>query len=135
MLAIFDGPARAARCGLAIRDSAHHVGISVRAGVHTGECERLSDDLAGVAVHIAARTCALADGEEVMATRTVRDLAVGSMLRFDPRGTRELKGVPARGASSRSTRRHSPAVPGGPRRPCNPRCVSPAPRGFAMVWR
>ena len=94
MLAIFDGPARAARCGLAIRDSAHHVGISVRAGVHTGECERLSDDLAGVAVHIAARTCALAEGEEVIATSTVRDLAVGSMLRFDPRGRRELKGVP-----------------------------------------
>ena len=82
------------RCGLAIRDTSHHVGISVRAGVHTGECERLSDDLAGVAVHIAARACALAKGEELIATSTVRDLAVGSMLRFDPRGTRELKGVP-----------------------------------------
>jgi class 3 adenylate cyclase len=94
VLAIFDGPARAVRCGLAIRDTSHHLGISVRAGVHTGECERLSDDLAGVAVHIAARTCALAKGEELIATSTVRDLAVGSMLRFDPRGTRELKGVP-----------------------------------------
>lgn len=94
MLAIFDGPARAVRCGLAIRAASHDAGISLRAGVHTGECERLSDDLAGVAVHIAARTCAIADGEELFATSTVRDLAVGSMLRFDPRGTRELKGVP-----------------------------------------
>ena len=72
----------------------HHLGISVRAGVHTGECERLADDLAGVAVHIAARTCAIAEREELLATSTVRDLAVGSMLRFYPRGARELKGVP-----------------------------------------
>ncbi len=94
VLAIFDGPARAVRCGLAIRAGAHHLGISVRAGVHTGECERLADDLAGVAVHIAARTCAIAQREELLATSTVRDLAVGSMLRFDPRGARELRGVP-----------------------------------------
>jgi pimeloyl-ACP methyl ester carboxylesterase/class 3 adenylate cyclase len=94
VLAIFDGPARAVRCGLAIRATSHDAGLSLRAGVHTGECERLSDDLAGVAVHIAARTCAIAEGEELIATSTVRDLAVGSMLRFDPRGTRELKGVP-----------------------------------------
>ena len=94
MLAIFDGPARAVRCGLAIRATSQHAGISIRAGVHTGECERLSDDLAGVAVHIAARACAIASAEELIATSTVRDLAVGAMLRFDPRGTRELKGVP-----------------------------------------
>lgn len=94
MLAIFDGPARAVRCGLAIRAGSHHVGFDVRAGVHTGECERLSDDVAGVAVHIAARTCGIGDGEELIATSTVRDLAVGSMLRFEPRGRHELKGVP-----------------------------------------
>jgi class 3 adenylate cyclase len=94
VLAIFDGPARAVRCGLAIRTTSAPLGLGVRAGVHTGECERLDDDLAGVAVHIAARTCAIADSTELIATSTVRDLAVGSRLRFDPRGQRELKGVP-----------------------------------------
>jgi pimeloyl-ACP methyl ester carboxylesterase len=94
VLAIFDGPARAVRCGLAIRDTSKETGIDIRAGVHTGECERLSDDLAGVAVHIAARTCAIAGADELIATSTVRDLAVGSLLAFEPRGSRELKGVP-----------------------------------------
>jgi len=94
MLAIFDGPARGARCGLAIRDASKDDGIDVRAGVHTGECERLSGDIAGVAVHIAARTCAIAGADELIATRTVRDLAVGALLDFEPRGTREFKGVP-----------------------------------------
>jgi class 3 adenylate cyclase len=64
--------------------------------VHAGECERLGHDLAGVAVHIAARVCALAGADEVVTTGTVRDLATGSMLSFEPRGAQKLKGVPDR---------------------------------------
>jgi class 3 adenylate cyclase/pimeloyl-ACP methyl ester carboxylesterase len=94
VLAIFDGPARAARCGLAIQAASRTLGVEVRAGVHTGECERLSNDLAGLAVHIATRTCAVAKADELVATATVRDLAIGSMLNFEPRGVHELKGVP-----------------------------------------
>jgi len=94
VLAIFDGPARAARCGLAIQAASRTLGVEVRAGVHTGECERLSNDVAGLAVHIATRTCAVAQPDELVATATVRDLAIGSMLDFEPRGVHELKGVP-----------------------------------------
>lgn len=94
LVASFDGPARGARCGLAICDAARAMGISVRAGVHTGECERLAGDLAGIAVHIAARVCAVAEPSQVLATSTVRDLAVGSTLAFAPQDERELRGVP-----------------------------------------
>lgn len=92
----FTSPARAVQSARALRVAARDLGVQLRAGVHTGECERLGDDLAGLAVHIAARVCALADHDEVAVTRTVRDLVVGSALTFISRGTRELKGVPDR---------------------------------------
>jgi len=94
IIAIFDGPTRAVRAGIAIQAAARACGIAVRAGVHTGECERLGVGLAGVAVHIAARICALGGADEVMTTGTVRDVVIGSMLVFEPRGRHELRGVP-----------------------------------------
>jgi class 3 adenylate cyclase len=96
VVAIFDGPARAVRAAIAIQAIARTSGIAVRAGLHAGECERLGDGLAGVAVHIAARVCALGGADDVMATGTVRDLVIGSLLAFDPRGDHELRGVPGR---------------------------------------
>jgi class 3 adenylate cyclase len=95
-LACFDGPARAIRCACAIAASAHTLGIEVRAGLHTGECEARGDDLAGLAVHIAARVAALAQPGEVLCSRTVTDLVAGSGIRFTDRGVRSLKGVPGR---------------------------------------
>jgi pimeloyl-ACP methyl ester carboxylesterase len=92
----FDGPARAIRCARAISESARPLGIEVRSGVHTGEIELRGDDVAGLTVHIGARVASLADPGEVLATTTVRDLVVGSGLRFDDRGEHELKGVPGR---------------------------------------
>ena len=94
IVAIFDSPARAVRAAMAIQALGRASGIAVRAGLHTGECERLDDGLAGVAVHIAARVCALGCADEVMTTGTVRDLVTGSMLAFEPRGHHELRGVP-----------------------------------------
>jgi class 3 adenylate cyclase len=94
IVAIFDTPTRAVRAAIAIQASARELGIAVRAGIHTGECARLGDGLAGVAVHIAARICALGGADEVMTTGTVRDLVIGSMLAFEPRGQHELRGVP-----------------------------------------
>jgi class 3 adenylate cyclase len=79
---------------MAIQALGRASGIAVRAGLHTGECERLDDGLAGVAVHIAARVCALGCADDVMTTGTVRDLVTGSMLAFEPRGHHELRGVP-----------------------------------------
>jgi class 3 adenylate cyclase len=92
----FASPARAVQSARALNVAARDLGVQLRAGVHTGECERLGDDLAGLAVHIGARVCALADQDEVAVTRTVRDLVAGSALTFISRGTRELKGVPDR---------------------------------------
>lgn len=94
--AAFDGPERAVRCALAIGDAVGDVGVAVRAGVHTGECELRGDDLSGLAVHIGARVAARAGGHEVLVSQTVRDLVVGSELGFDDRGEYELKGVPGR---------------------------------------
>jgi class 3 adenylate cyclase len=94
ILAIFDSPTRAIHAGLAIQALARASGMEVRAGVHTGECERLEDGLAGVTVHITARICALGEANEVMTTETVRTLVIGSMLTFEPRGRRKLRGVP-----------------------------------------
>ena len=94
VIAIFDGPTRAVRAAIAIEAAARASGIAVRAGVHTGECERMSEGLAGLAVHIAARICALAGADEVVTTGIVRDLVLGSMLDFEPRGQHELRGVP-----------------------------------------
>jgi class 3 adenylate cyclase len=94
IVAIFESPVGAVLAAIAIQAVARESGIAVRAGVHSGECERLGDGLAGVVVHIAARVCALGGPDEVMTTGTVRDLVIGSMLAFEPRGCRELKGVP-----------------------------------------
>jgi class 3 adenylate cyclase len=93
-LAIFDGPTRAVSCALAIVQAAPELGIEVRAGVHTGEIEVVGSNVAGIAVHIAARVLAAAGPGAVVTTSTVRDLAVGSQITFDDRGTHELRGVP-----------------------------------------
>jgi class 3 adenylate cyclase len=93
-LATFDGPARAVTCAQAIRDAAVQLGIEIRAGVHTGEVELRGDDISGMAVHIAARVEALAAPGEVLVSRTVVDLIVGSGTEFTDRGEHELKGVP-----------------------------------------
>jgi class 3 adenylate cyclase len=93
-LATFDGPARAVSCALAIVEEVRRLGLDIRAGVHTGECERLGDDIGGIAVHLGARVTALASAGEVFTSRTVKDLVVGSGLRFHDRGTHELKGIP-----------------------------------------
>jgi class 3 adenylate cyclase len=93
-LAMFDGPQRAIRCAMAIRDAVQALGIEVRAGLHTGECEVRGDDIGGIAVHIGARVSALAGPNEVLVSSTLRDLVIGSGLEFDDRGAHELKGVP-----------------------------------------
>jgi class 3 adenylate cyclase len=93
-LAAFDGPARAVRCASAIRSAVGALGLEVRCGLHTGECELVGDDLAGIAVHIGARVAALAAPGEVLVSRTVRDLVAGSGLALEDRGTHKLKGVP-----------------------------------------
>ncbi len=93
-LAVFDGPTRAAECARAIADEMPSLGIEVRAGLHTGEVELIGEDVGGIAVHIAARISALAGPGEVLASRTVRDLAAGSGVDFEPLGRHELKGVP-----------------------------------------
>jgi class 3 adenylate cyclase len=93
-LATFDGPARAIRCAAAIRDAVRGVGLEVRAGLHTGEVEMSDGDIAGIAVHLAARVAAAAQPGEVLVSRTVVDLVAGSGIEFDDRGEHELKGVP-----------------------------------------
>lgn len=94
LLAAFDGPARAIRCASAIRDTVRRLGLEVRCGLHTGECELVGKDLAGIAVHIGARVAALAAPGEVLVSQTVRDLVAGSGLEFEERGLHTLKGVP-----------------------------------------
>jgi pimeloyl-ACP methyl ester carboxylesterase len=94
ILATFDGPARGVRCAIAIAEEIRSLGIEVRAGLHTGECEMLDDDVGGIAVHIGARVAALAGAGEVLVSSTVKDLVAGSGLRFGDRGSRSLKGVP-----------------------------------------
>jgi class 3 adenylate cyclase/pimeloyl-ACP methyl ester carboxylesterase len=92
--ATFDGPARAVQCAQTIADGARLLGIGVRAGVHVGECEVRGEDLTGIAVHIGARVCALAQAGEVLATTTVRDLVGGSGIEFIDHGLHTLKGIP-----------------------------------------
>jgi class 3 adenylate cyclase len=92
--AAFDGPARAIRCALAIREAVHALDLEVRAGVHTGECERVDGKLGGVAVNIGARIAALAGAGEVLVSATVVDLVAGSGLQFEDRGEHVLKGLP-----------------------------------------
>jgi class 3 adenylate cyclase len=93
-LAVFDGPARAVRCGLAICEDARAIGVEVRVGVHTGEVELDGTAVRGIAVHIGARVAAGAGAGEVLVSSTVKDLVAGSGLAFESRGQRELKGVP-----------------------------------------
>jgi class 3 adenylate cyclase len=93
-LAMFDGPQRAIRCAMSIRDAVQALGIEVRAGLHTGECEVRGDDIGGIAVHIGARVSALAGPNDVLVSSTLRDLVIGSGLGFEDRGAHQLKGVP-----------------------------------------
>jgi class 3 adenylate cyclase/pimeloyl-ACP methyl ester carboxylesterase len=93
-LAMFDGPQRAIRCAMAIRDAVQGLGIEVRVGLHTGECEVRGDDIGGIAVHIGARVSALAGPNDVLVSRTLRDLVIGSGIEFEDRGAHQLKGVP-----------------------------------------
>lgn len=93
-LATFDGPARAIRCARAIAEQVRPLDIELRAGLHTGECELIGDDIGGMAVNIGARIGALAGAGEVVVSSTVKDLVVGSGISFSDRGTCELKGVP-----------------------------------------
>lgn len=93
-LAIFDSPTRAIQCARLIVDEAEELGLQLRAGIHTGECERMDGDVAGIAVHIAARVSALAEPGQLFVSRTVQDLVAGSGIAFDERGEHVLKGVP-----------------------------------------
>jgi pimeloyl-ACP methyl ester carboxylesterase len=93
-LATFDGPTQAIRCAEALRADAETLGIEIRAGIHTGECELLDNDIAGIAVHIAARILGQAGAGDILVSRTVRDLVVGSGTGFEDRGSVELRGVP-----------------------------------------
>ena len=93
-LTSFDGPARGVRCAAAILQGARSLGLEVRAGLHTGECEIMGEKLSGLAVHIGARVAAIAAGGQVIVSSTVKDLVAGSGLRFLDRGSQVLKGVP-----------------------------------------
>jgi class 3 adenylate cyclase/pimeloyl-ACP methyl ester carboxylesterase len=93
-LATFDGPTQAIRCAEALRADAETLGIEIRAGIHTGECELLDSDIGGIAVHIAARILGHAEAGDILVSRTVRDLVVGSGTGFEDRGSVELRGVP-----------------------------------------
>ena len=94
MLATFDAPAQVLRCALALTEAARALGLELRAGAHTGECELRNDDVSGIAVHMAARVQAAARPGEVLASRTVSDLVAGSGVAFADRGPHVLKGVP-----------------------------------------
>ncbi len=94
VLARFDGPSRAVTCAHALRRRADGLGLRTRAGAHTGEIELRGDDVGGIAVHIASRVASLAEAGEVLVSRTVKDLSVGSELTFEDRGEHALKGVP-----------------------------------------
>jgi class 3 adenylate cyclase len=92
-LATFDGPARAVRCAAAIRDAVAHLGIAVRAGLHTGEVELRDGDVSGIAVHIASRVSSIAGRGEIPVSRTVVDLTGGSGITYNARGHHDLKGI------------------------------------------
>lgn len=94
--ATFDGPARAIRCACAISKSIHHLGIDVRIGLHTGECEVIGKNIGGIAVHIGARVAGLANAGEVLVSGTVKDLVAGSGIDFLSRGDHALKGIPGK---------------------------------------
>jgi class 3 adenylate cyclase len=92
-LVLLDGPARAVQCARAIREGTKQIGLSVRAGLHTGEVECRGEDVGGIAMHVGARVSALASADEILVSSTVVDLVAGSGLQFDDRGDHELKGV------------------------------------------
>lgn len=92
--ATFDGPARAIRCARAIVEGVRELGLSIRAGLHTGECEMADGKVAGIAVHTGARVAAQAGADEVLVSHTVKDLVAGSGIGFMDRGLHELKGIP-----------------------------------------
>ena len=94
LLATFDGPARAIRCAIAMRERVRGMGLELRAGLHTGECELAGERVVGIAVHIGARVAALAAPNEILVSSTVKDLVAGSGLKFDDRGAHTLRGVP-----------------------------------------
>jgi class 3 adenylate cyclase len=89
----FDGPARAIRCGCAIRDAISALGLGIRVGVHTGECDVVDGKLSGLGVVIGSRVATQAEEGQVLVSGTVRDLVAGSGIQFEPRGVRELKGL------------------------------------------
>ena len=93
-LAAFDGPARAVRCALSAGEAVQQLGVEIRAGIHTGECELDGPKVRGIAVHTGARIASLAGPGEVLVSQTVKDLVAGSGLAFDDRGVHALKGVP-----------------------------------------
>jgi class 3 adenylate cyclase len=93
-LAIFDQPAQAIHCACAVSDAVRQLGIEIRAGLHTGECEAVGDKMRGIAVHIGARVAALATSGEILLSSTVKDLVAGAGIRFEARGTHVLRGIP-----------------------------------------
>ena len=116
-LSVFDGPARAIVCAYDFAKAARALDLDVRAGLHTGECEVVGDDVAGLAVHIGARVGALAGAGEVLVSRTVKDLVVGSGLEFNSRGIHELKGVPGSWEVFALADAGTPTVPVAPEQP------------------
>jgi len=94
VLATFDGPARGIRCAHKVAEAVASLGVNVRTGLHTGECEIIDGNVGGIAVHTAARVAALADPGEVLVSHTVKDLVAGSGLSFQDRGMQRLKGIP-----------------------------------------
>ncbi len=94
LFAAFEGPGRAIRCAMQIRERVKSLNLELRAGIHTGECEKLGDKLAGMTVNIGARVCAKADAGEIVVSNTVKDLLIGSGIEFTERGAYQLKGVP-----------------------------------------
>ncbi len=124
-LSAFDGPAMAMRCAEALNEGVAELGIQLRSGIHTGECEAIGEDLGGLAVHIGARVGALAGPGEIVVSSTVKELVVGSDMQFTDRGEHELKGVPGswhlyalgRGAHAASRARRG----GGVHAPLRPR--------------
>lgn len=93
-LAAFEGPARAVHCAWAVVREVQRLGLAVRAGVHTGECQLMGEKLSGIAVHTGARVASLAGAAEVLVSGTVKDLVAGSGIKFEDRGVHVLKGVP-----------------------------------------
>jgi len=94
VVALFDGPGRAIRCAAAMRDELRSIGLRTRSGIHAGEIELRSDDIGGIAVHIAARVMSKGDADQILVSRTVRDLVTGSGFAFISRGMHSLKGIP-----------------------------------------